>query len=72
LITREEISKMPHREKLAVMENLWEELSRDDSEVDMPLWHKDELDRREVLIESGEARFIDWDEAKRQIDAVCR
>jgi len=30
-------------------------------------WQKEVLDERERLIESGEAQFVDWEEAKKRI-----
>jgi hypothetical protein len=30
-------------------------------------WQKEILDRRERLIQEGEAQFTDWEEAKKQI-----
>ena len=33
-----------------------------------PSWHKDILDEREKTIETGKEAFIDWNEAKEQIE----
>ena len=35
--------------------------------IPSPSWHKDILDEREKAIENGEEEFIDWSEAKKQI-----
>ena len=67
MIALEEIHKMPLREKLLVMEALWDEISRDEQNVEVPQWHKDVLDERERLIAEGKAQFIDWEDAKNQI-----
>jgi hypothetical protein len=34
---------------------------------EMPDWHKDVLDQRELLIAEGKAHFIDWEQAKKEI-----
>ncbi len=62
-----EIEKMTLAEKLGTMEALWEDLCRREESVPVPQWHKDLLDEREVLIEEGGARFVDWETAKKQI-----
>ena len=63
----EEIHKMPLREKLLVMEAIWDDISREEENLEVPQWHKDILDERERLIAEGKAKFIDWDDAKNQI-----
>jgi hypothetical protein len=67
MIAREQIQQMPLHEKLFVMEALWEDISRDEQNLEMPQWHKDILDERQALIAEGKAEFIDWEEAKKQI-----
>ena len=32
-----------------------------------PEWHRAVLEERERLISSGEAQFIDWEEAKKEL-----
>jgi hypothetical protein len=38
---------MSLREKLAVMEILWEEISREEQSLEVPEWHQELLDERE-------------------------
>ena len=47
------------------MEDLWTDLSG--KEVTSPAWHGDVLAERDLLIESGEEKFVDWETAKRQL-----
>ena len=61
-----DLDHMTTEEKLAAMEELWEDLSRRDA-VPVPQWHKDILDERQRLIDEGKAEFIDWETAKKQI-----
>ncbi len=72
MISNAELSQLSLHEKLMMMERLWDELSRSEADVPVPQWHKDLLDEREEKINSGEAKFIDWEDAKKQIDDVCR
>ena len=59
---------MSFHEKLLVMEAIWAEISREEESLEVPQWHKDILDERERLIAEGKAKFIDWEDAKKQID----
>jgi hypothetical protein len=58
---------MTLEEKLRAMEALWDDLCRREEAVPVPQWHKDLLDERERLVEQGNARFIDWEAAKKRI-----
>ena len=63
----EQIYQLPLREKLLAMEAIWDDISRAEAVLEVPQWHKDILDEREQLIAEGKARFIDWEDAKKQI-----
>jgi hypothetical protein len=58
---------MPIRKKLRVMEAIWDDISREEENLEVPQWHKDVLDERERLIAEGKSQFVDWEEAKQQI-----
>jgi hypothetical protein len=58
---------MTMSEKLRIMEEPWEDLCTRADGVPMPRWHKDLLEERERLIQSGEAQFDDWDAARKRI-----
>jgi hypothetical protein len=58
------LNQMTVQEKLALMEILWEDLARTPEAIKFPAWHKQVLGEREARVASGEARFIDWEEAK--------
>ena len=49
------------------MEALWQSLSSDPAAVESPGWHQEELAERERKIESGEAKFVEWEKAKADI-----
>lgn len=63
----EQIYQLPLHEKLLAMEAIWDDISRAEAVLEVPQWHKDILDERERLIAEGKARFIDWEDAKKQI-----
>ena len=61
------LEKMTAEEKVRTMETLWQSLSANPDAVESPAWHEEELRVRESKIESGEAKFIDWEKAKADI-----
>lgn len=63
----EQIRQLPLHEKLQAMEAIWDDLSRDESALEVTQWHKDVLDEREQKIANGSAHFIEWDDAKKKI-----
>ena len=67
MIALEQIHQLPLREKLLVMEAIWDDLSRQEQDLEVPQWHQDLLDKRERLLAEGKAQFVDWEQAKRQI-----
>lgn len=67
MIAMAEIQQLPLREKLMVMEALWESIAPAEKQIEVPQWHKDILDEREKRVPEGQAKFIDWEEVKRQI-----
>ena len=54
-------------EKLALMERLWDDLSRCPENVPSPEWHGDVLAERIAAVREGRTRFVDWDQAKRRL-----
>jgi putative addiction module component (TIGR02574 family) len=73
MIALAEIQQLPLREKLMMMEALWDSIATDEEQLDVPQWHKDVLDEREKLVQDGRAKFIDWEAAKPQVrDATAR
>jgi hypothetical protein len=61
------LDKMTVREKLRVMEELWEDLSREPRNIKSPEWHRQAFKEREARIASGQAKFIDWEKAKKEL-----
>lgn len=61
------IDEMTIEEKLRVMEALWDDLCQHEAALPVQQWQKEILDERERLIESGEAQFSNWEEAKKRI-----
>ena len=62
-----EIQQLPRQEKLKLMEMLWAELSRDEAELESPLWHADALRETAERRERGEETLLDWELAKEKL-----
>ena len=59
---------MTLHEKLAAMEELWEDdLARSPESIESPAWHEEVLDERRQRISDGKARFENWETAKVEI-----
>jgi Putative addiction module component len=62
-----ELDKMTVAEKLRLMEAIWANLSRDESQIESPKWHDAVLRKRKERIESGAEKFMDWETAKKEL-----
>lgn len=61
------LKDMSLREKLAVMETLWDDLARSPESLESPDWHRVVLDERRRRAEEGGSCFAAWDSAKAEI-----
>jgi hypothetical protein len=61
------LDQMTLPEKLQLMEDLWDTLSKSPDALDSPDWHKDVLDECAVKAASGQEKFTDWAAAKDEI-----
>ena len=61
-----EIRNMPTKEKIVLMEEIWDTLSYDEAKIDSPEWHKEVLYERRKLIQNGKTKFISINELKSQ------
>ena len=61
------LDKMSVEEKLDLMEVLWEDLSRTPDEIPSPAWHKEVLDECLRRAESGEEKFLNFEDVKKDL-----
>jgi putative addiction module component (TIGR02574 family) len=59
-----EISKMSRIERLQTMEEIWDSLIHEDSEIESPDWHLGIIERRKRDIKEGKANFLSIEEVK--------
>lgn len=62
-----EIQQLPRQEKLKLMELLWAELSRDEAELESPMWHADALRETIERRARGEETSLAWEQAKEKL-----
>lgn len=61
------LSQFTLREKLQIMQSIWEDLRSHVDRIEVPQSHKDILDERRRRIEIGEAKLLDWEVVKHTI-----
>jgi putative addiction module component (TIGR02574 family) len=62
-----DIAKLTLREKLQLMEAIWEDLRGRVDDMGVPKEHRRILDDRRARIDSGEAKVLDWDQVKHSL-----
>ncbi len=63
-MTSMEIQNMSLRERLQVMELLWDSIIKDENKIESPNWHDDVLKERKAKIDKNESGFISLEELK--------
>ena len=61
-----QLEQMSIKDKIRTMEYLWDDLCRR-VEVPLPAWHNEILLERERDVLAGNAKFSEWDTAKKEI-----
>jgi len=61
------LSRLSLAQKLDLLETLWTDLSKDDTKLESPEWHKTILDDREKALKDGKISASDWEQAKKRI-----
>jgi len=62
-----EIRSLPLREKLQIMEEIWEDLRPHAKTTEVPPEHREILDARRAKAASGQSHLLNWDEVKHSI-----
>ena len=67
MIVLDTLHQLPLNEKPFLMEALWEDISQAEAALPVAQWHQEILEEREAAVLKGTAKFIDWEDAKREI-----
>ena len=62
-----DISQLSSKERLEMMEALWDTLIHEVEELASPEWHEDILKHRQQSIEDGSAEYISLDDMKKKL-----
>jgi len=62
-----DLAKLSLREKLRLLEAIWEDLRARMDAMEGPRKHRQILDERRERIDSGEAKLLDWDQVKHSL-----
>ena len=66
------LDKMTIEEKPHVMEELWIDLTRNESEYPSPDWHKDVLELREKRVLEGKEEYLDLESAQKNLRKLSK
>ena len=66
-INKSEIAHMSREEKMEMIELLWADLSRSESDLASPEWHEAALQHTDAQLAAGQETLVDWDDAKRDL-----
>jgi putative addiction module component (TIGR02574 family) len=61
-MTLDEIKNLDVKEKIILMNNIWESLESEDVSVESPPWHNDILEKRIEKLKNSKAKIISIDE----------
>ena len=61
----DEIKKLDAKDRIILINEIWETLISEKNEILSPSWHKDLLNERKEKIESNKAKFISLEELKK-------
>jgi putative addiction module component (TIGR02574 family) len=62
-----DVQKMSTAERLRMMETLWDALCHEPKLPESPEWHREILVDRRRRIESGKAKFVSIEEARKRL-----
>ncbi len=63
------LDKMTVEEKLRLIEQIWEDLRKNEEQSAVPDWHLAILRERGDMVAGGKAEFVDLDTFKKLVDA---
>ena len=58
---KEEVSQLELSEKLMLVEDIWDAIAASNLEIPMPIWQKQELDKRYEDYKKGKLELHDWE-----------
>ena len=70
VIKTDELSGMPLDERLELVEAIWDSIEADETDLPLPDWHRDELDRRLAAHVADPASGVAWEDVRKRLLAA--
>lgn len=61
------LEAMSREDKLIALQAIWEDLVRDDDQMESPAWHRAALQDTAARVRAGAERVHDWEAAKTEL-----
>ena len=61
------LDEMSDANKIAIMEEIWDNLCKNPESIPSPEWHAETLKKRELEVREGKASFSDFEKTKEKI-----
>ena len=62
-----DLKQMSRPEKVRLMEEIWQDLSADEQEVESPSWHGEIIAERTAKVKEGKATFLTLEELQARL-----
>ena len=62
-----EITKLGLSEKLILVEDIWDDIARNNEQVPMPEWQKMELEKRYRDYKNGKLNLYNWEDVHKRL-----
>lgn len=66
-ITASDIAAMPIQHRIRLVEDIWDSIAEAPEVVEIPQWHKEELERRLEAYRADPGEYSSWEEIKKDI-----
>jgi putative addiction module component (TIGR02574 family) len=64
MMSIDEIKKLDVKDRIILMNDIWESLEAESSQIESPNWHKDILEKRIEKIKKNEVNYLSLEELK--------
>lgn len=62
-----EVERLDLSEKIMLVEDIWDSIAESNSELSMPAWQKEELDKRYEAYQKGDLNLHSWNDINKSI-----
>jgi putative addiction module component (TIGR02574 family) len=66
-ITASDIAQMPIQQRIQLVEDIWDSIAELPDAVEIPEWHKEELDKRLAAYHASPSDGSPWKDVKKRI-----